>query len=384
VDLGAVLLGEAHVGEHVLLGLVEEGGELGQLRADLVGHLAPLGAGRVGMILGEGRGDEGRDDASAVFAGMGEGVAHEVHPAALPGGAEHAGDRCLDALVRIRDHQFDPGQAAALQLAQEVDPEGLGLRHADGHAEHLTPAVGVDRDGDGHCHGDDTSGLAHLHVGGVNPEIGPVAFDRALEEGVHALVDLIAQAAHLTLRDAGHAESLDQLVDAAGRDALDVGLLNYRRQRLLGDPARLQETREVAALPELGDVQLDRPGAGLPDPVAIAVALRQPVRRALAIAGAGQTLHLELHQPLGGKADHLAQQISVGTLLQKLAKGDAVVGHRGDLRSGLLVATRPYRRSRGDRPLWIAGLPTPDPWGSLRQATYPQLLHHHLGRDLSS
>ena len=85
-------------------------------------------------------------------------------------------------------------------------------------------------------------------------------------------------------------------------------------------------------------------------PVAIAVALRQPVRRALAIAGAGQALHLELHQPLGGKADHLAQEIGVGTLLQKLAQGDAVVGHRGGLRSGLLLATQPYRRSRGDRP----------------------------------
>jgi hypothetical protein len=27
---------------------------------------------------------------------------------------------------------------------------------------------------------------------------------------------------------------------------------------------------------------------------------------------------------------------------------------------GLRVATQPYRRSRGDRPLWIAGLPPPD------------------------
>ena len=50
---------------------------------------------------------------------------------------------------------------------------------------------------------------------------------------------------------------------------------------------------------------------------------------------------------------------------------------------GLLVATRPYRRSRDGHPLWIAGLPTPDSWRSLRQATSPQLLHHHPGRDRS-
>jgi hypothetical protein len=36
--------------------------------------------------------------------------------------------------------------------------------------------------------------------------------------------------------------------------------------------------------------------------------------------------------------------------------------------SQLWTAT-PYRRSRGDHPLWIAGLPTQDSWRSLRQAT---------------
>jgi hypothetical protein len=130
-----------------------------------------------------------------------------------------------------------------------------------------------------------------------------------------------------------HAERLDQLVHRSRRDALHVGFLDDRGQRLLRHPARLQEAREVAAPPELGDAQLDGTGAGLPDPVTIAVTLHEPIRRALAIAGAGQTLHLELHQALGGKADHLAQQIGVGALLQKLAKGDVVVGHRGGPRS---------------------------------------------------
>jgi hypothetical protein len=79
------------------------------------------------MILGEGGGDERRHDAPAAPAGMGERVAHEMQATALPGGTEHARDRCLDALLRVGDHQLDPGQAAALQPAQEVDPEGLGL-----------------------------------------------------------------------------------------------------------------------------------------------------------------------------------------------------------------------------------------------------------------
>jgi hypothetical protein len=68
-------------------------------------------------------------------------------------------------------------------------------------------------------------------------------------------------------------------------------------------------------------------------------ALRSPC------AGAGQALDLQLHQPLRGKADHLAQQIRVGALLQKRAKG---------IMSSVIVvssvqvacATQPYRRPR--------------------------------------
>ena len=66
---------------------------------------------------------------------------------------------------------------------------------------------------------------------------------------------------------------------------------------------------------------------------------------------------------------------------QSWRKCDPVVGHRGGLRSGVAARNPPYRRSRDDHPLWIAGLPTPNSWRSLRQATYPQLLHHHPGRD---
>src|ERR1043166_3908387 len=49
---------------------------------------------------------------------------------------------------------------------------------------------------------DDPPGLAHLQVGGVDPQVGPLALDRAAEEGVHPLVDLDDPAADLALRDA--------------------------------------------------------------------------------------------------------------------------------------------------------------------------------------
>ena len=65
-------------------------------------------------------------------------------------------------------------------------------------------------------------------------------------------------------------------------------------------------------LAQLRNAQLDRAGARLPHPVAIAVALIDPLGATFAMPGAGQALDLQLHQALRGKADHLAQQIGVG------------------------------------------------------------------------
>src|SRR6266576_3127757 len=154
-------------------------------------------------------------------------------------------------------------------------------------------------------------------IGRVQPDIGPFAFERPVEEARDLAVDLAAQPRYLALGDAGHAHRPDQFVDRAGRDALDVGLLDDRRQRLLGQAARLEEAWKIAALAQLGDAQLNRPGAGLPITVAIAVTLSDPIGAAFAVRRAGQVLEFELHQAMRREPDHLAQQIGVRTLLQK-------------------------------------------------------------------
>jgi hypothetical protein len=51
--------------------------------------------------------------------------------------------------------------------------------------------------------------------------------------------------------------ALDQLIHAPSQDAAHVRLLHDGQKRLLGAPARLQEAREIAALPDLWDLQLD-------------------------------------------------------------------------------------------------------------------------------
>jgi hypothetical protein len=48
-----------------------------------------LGSRCFGIVLGKRRGDEGRDDAPAALAGMGQRIAHEVDAAALPADVEH-------------------------------------------------------------------------------------------------------------------------------------------------------------------------------------------------------------------------------------------------------------------------------------------------------
>src|SRR4029077_418235 len=103
--------------------------------------------------------------------------------------------------------------------------------------------------------------------------------------------------------------------------------------------------REVAALAQLGDAQLDRPGARLPNPVSIAIAVIDAVGAAFAMRGTDEAFDLQLHQALRGKPHHLAQQIGVRTLLQQSAKAHHLVGHRWVLGSREGLGTKPYRRS---------------------------------------
>ena len=227
-------------------------------------------------------------------------------------------------------------------VASLSSPEGFGLGVADRHAEHLAPSLVVDRHRHGHRDRDDAPDLAHLDIGGVEPQIGPLALQRPVEEALDLVVDLAAQPRDLALGDAAHPHRLHQVVDRAVRHPLDVGLLDHRRQRLLGHPPGLQEAREVAPLPQLRDPQRYRAGARLPAALAVAVAMGDPLRRTLAMGGAGQPFHLQLHQTLGREADHLAQQIGVGALLQRPAQGHHVIGHRGSSSgSGSRCTTQP-------------------------------------------
>ena len=65
---------------------------------------------------------------------------------------------------------------------------------------------------------------------------------------MHMLINLAAHARNLVFADAFYAESLGQVIDRAGRNALSVGFLDHRCQRLLGHAAGFQKVWEIAAV----------------------------------------------------------------------------------------------------------------------------------------
>jgi hypothetical protein len=167
----------------------------------------------------------------------------------------------------------------------------------------------------------------------VQPQVRVGALQRPLPERGDLLVQATAQPRDLILGHPGQPQRLHQPVDLAGRHPVDIRLLDDGDQRLLTAAAGLQEAGEVAALPQLGDGQLDRAHPGVPGPLPIAVTARHPVAATLAVAGASPLGDLGLHQLLGQPAHGLAQHIGVligQHLADQLAHAHpAHVGHRG-------------------------------------------------------
>ena len=93
----------------------------------------------------------------------------------MPGRADDAADGGLQPVVRIGDHQLHAAQAAANHALEEGRPERLGFRRTDVQPNDLALAIGVGGDGDYRRDRDDAATLALLEVGGVEPEIGPLA-----------------------------------------------------------------------------------------------------------------------------------------------------------------------------------------------------------------
>src|SRR5947207_13763212 len=100
---------------------------------------------------------------------IGQSIAHPMHAAALPTGAEDPADRRFQPLMGIGDDQLDAAQTPPGQALQKARPERFGLRRTDVQPDDLTPAVTIG------CHGnygsdrDNAAALALPQIGGVEP-----------------------------------------------------------------------------------------------------------------------------------------------------------------------------------------------------------------------
>jgi len=259
-------------------------------------------------------------------------VPQEVHGAALPGAAEHLGDRGLEALVGVRDAELGAGQAAGAQGAQELTPEGLGLGLADVDADDLSAPALVDAVGDDQSLVADAAQLPDaLHLG-VEPEVRVAAFERPLAEEAHLLVEARAETAHGAPAHADQAELGHEAFDLARAHAIDVRLLHDRDQRLLAAAARLQEAGEVGAAPQARDLQGDLAGPRLPGALAVAVPVRHALGALLMQVGADLPGDLGLHELAHEPGERLSENVGVliaHELAYELVQTHARLGHRG-------------------------------------------------------
>jgi hypothetical protein len=74
--------------------------------------------------------------------------------------------------------------------------------------------------------------------------------------------------------------------------------------------------------------QLRRELASLQDTQAKLLSERAKTRASLSEMATGQRLDFQVHQALGRKGEHVADQIGIGPLFDQLDQGHSLVGHR--------------------------------------------------------
>ena len=106
---------------------------------------------------------------------------------------------------------------------------------------------------------------------------------------------------------------LDELVHPPGRHPEQVAGRDHRGQRPLGAFAAFQQpVREVGAVPQLGDREIQGACAGVELAMPVAVALIGPLGAALAVSGAAQRVGLRAQQGVDERREQFAQHVGVG------------------------------------------------------------------------
>ena len=171
--------------------------------------------------------------------------------------SKDCGDGVLQPLVGIGGHQFHPAEAPSGQRPQEGQPERAVLAGAHVHTQNLTLPVGIDPRRHHHADVHDATALPNLLGQAVQPHVGVgTTVQGPTQETLHHFVQLLADARHLAAGDAVATQGLDQIVHPPSGHAFYIGLLDDGQQGFLAAPPWFQQAGEVAAFPQLGNVQL--------------------------------------------------------------------------------------------------------------------------------
>ncbi len=207
-QLSALHRRAGYLGQHIVLGLGQEGGELGSRGCTSRQTAAPGGRRRLPAGRPETRASERRH------------AVRKVSASDVPSASRRSRSWTTTAMVTDRD-------AASL--------------------------------------------LTHPRLGRVQPAIRPSTCPRPVEEAPASWRRFPRPAARPGSGICRACPGPHQPVARAGGPALAMGLLEHRGQRPLLLPPRLTAAGAGVPRPELRSLQLDRAGAGLPDPVAPAV-----------------------------------------------------------------------------------------------------------------
>ena len=242
-------------------------------------------------------------------------VGRVVGSAALPGRPGQAGAHGgQQPGVGIGGNQFDPGQPAGGQRPQEREPAGAVFGGGDVDAQDFAIALGVDPDRDQRVHVDHPTLLADLETraSAATNVYGPPSSGR-LRNASTAVSSSLAITDDLRLRQAGDPQGPHELVHPPRRNPQQVAGGHHRGQCPLGAFAAFQQpVREVGAVPQLGDRQIQRPCAGVELAMPITVALVRPLGAALAVPGTAQRVGLRAQQGVDERRQQFAQHVGVG------------------------------------------------------------------------
>lgn len=133
--------------------------------------------------LGEYGADQGRYQRFVALRHVRQQIAHEVHPAALPGRpGQYLGDGGFQPFVGIADHELDALQAALHQTAQKFAPERLALAGAQRQAQDVALARFAHADGDHGRQTDNATVLPYLQVDRIQPDVRVALRQRPVTE----------------------------------------------------------------------------------------------------------------------------------------------------------------------------------------------------------